>query len=131
LEHAHPTRRPQLGRLPDPGRSDPAVRAGYLTEPQVDRLWSLWPLMLVGIGLSLVLRRTPADFVGGLVIAVTAGIMAGGLLSTGLPVVTAGACGSSTGGEAFPTRDGTIEGGSGSIDLRPDCGDLTIAVASE
>lgn len=107
-----------------------AVRAGYLTEQQVDNLWSLWPLILVGIGVGLVLRRTQADFMGGLIIAVTVGLMAGGLLSTGVQGVSVGACGSSTGGVAFPARDGTIAGETGSIDLRPDCGDMTIAVAS-
>ena len=35
-----------------------AVRAGYLTDDQIGRLWSLWPLILIGIGVGLILRRT-------------------------------------------------------------------------
>src|SRR6187551_2086577 len=81
-----------------------AVRAGYLTNEQVGRLWSLWPLILVGIGLGLILRRTSFDFVGGLLIAGTFGLMVGGLLSagmTGFVGFPGTACGSSTSGVPF------------------------------
>src|SRR5450759_3024272 len=43
--------------------------------------WRLWPLIVVGIGLKIVMSRTPAAFVGGLVVAVTVGVMAGSDLS--------------------------------------------------
>ena len=36
-----------------------AVRSGYLSDDQIGRLWSLWPLILVGIGVGLILGRTP------------------------------------------------------------------------
>ena len=32
-----------------------AVRAGYLDDDQVGRLWTLWPLILIGIGVGLIL----------------------------------------------------------------------------
>ena len=34
------------------------VRSGYLDADQVGRLWQLWPLILVGIGVGLILGRT-------------------------------------------------------------------------
>ena len=106
-----------------------AVRSGYLTDDQIGRLWNLWPLILVGIGVGLVLSRTRFDFVGGLIVAATFGLMVGGLLSTGVSAVSSGACGSDTGTTAFPTRDGTFSG-AGSVRLQLDCGNVTVAVGS-
>ena len=106
-----------------------AVRSGYLTDDQISRLWNLWPLILVGIGVGLVLRRTRFDFVGGLIVAATFGLMVGGLLSTGVGAVSSGSCGRDAGTTAFPTRDGTISG-AGSVDLQLNCGNVTVAVGS-
>ena len=78
------------------------VRAGYLTTDQVGRLWSLWPLILVGIGIGLILSRTRFDFVGGLVVAATFGLMVGGLLSAGVSTISGGTCGSGQGTTPFP-----------------------------
>src|SRR3954452_8876194 len=105
-----------------------AVRGGYLTADQVGRLWTVWPLIVVGIGVGLILRRTQFDFLGGLLIAATFGLMIGGLVSGGVGGFAAGACGSDSGGVAFPTRDGSIAEGPGNVDLRIDCGNLTLGV---
>ncbi len=86
------------------------VRSGYLSEDQVDRLWTLWPLILIGIGVGLILSRTRFDFFGGLIVAATLGLMLGGLLSQGINVVSGGTCGSNVAGTSFPTRDGTFSG---------------------
>ena len=56
-----------------------AVRSGYLSEDQVGRLWTLWPLILVGIGVGLILSRTRFDFLGGIIVAATFGLMVGRL----------------------------------------------------
>jgi hypothetical protein len=103
-----------------------AVRSGYLTDDQVGRLWSLWPLILVGIGVGLILRWTRFAFVGGLIVAATFGLMVGGLLSTGIGTVSTGACGNDAGSSPFPTRDGTL-GSASSVSLQLNCGNLTIA----
>jgi hypothetical protein len=107
-----------------------AVRAGYLTTEQIGRLWQLWPLILVGIGIGLILSRTPFDFIGGLIVAATFGVMAGGLLSGGFGTFSLGACGPGQGAVPFPTRDGTISAPAASVDLQFDCGELDVAVTS-
>jgi hypothetical protein len=106
------------------------VRSGYLTDDQIGRLWNLWPLILIGIGVGLVLGRTRFDFVGGLIVAATFGLMVGGLLSTGVDTISTGACGSDSGTVAFPARDGSLSTDGGSVDVQLDCGDVTVAVAS-
>ena len=104
------------------------VRSGYLDADQVGRLWQLWPLILVGVGIGLILRHTPFDFVGGLIVAATAGLMFGGLLGVGVGSISTGFCGSDSGSVAFPSRDGTFVG-PGSVRLQLDCGQMTVGVA--
>jgi hypothetical protein len=106
-----------------------AARSGYLSDDQIGRLWTLWPLILVGIGVGLILGRTRFAFVGGLIVAATAGLMVGGLLSAGVGVLSTGACGSDSGTSPFPTRDGSFSA-AGSVDVRLNCGDVTVGVGS-
>ena len=80
------------------------VRSGYLTEDQVASLWTLWPLILVGIGVGMLLSRTRYGFLGGLVVAATFGLMVGGLLSTGVSTISSGGCGSEAAKTGFPRR---------------------------
>ena len=61
-----------------------AVQAGLLTTAQISDWWRFWPLILVGIGLGLLLRRTALEALGGLVVAATFGIMVGAAASGGL-----------------------------------------------
>jgi hypothetical protein len=106
-----------------------AVRAGYLSTDQLQSVGSLWPLILVGIGVGLVLSRTRFAFLGGSIVAATFGVMVGGLLAGGVTGFTTGACGAGTGTTAFTTRDGALTGASGSVELVLNCGDLSLAVA--
>jgi hypothetical protein len=103
------------------------VRAGYLTDDQLARLWTLWPLILVGIGIGLVLSRTRFDFIGGLIVAATFGLMAGGLLSSGVGAFSFGGCGRESGTKAFPARDGTIASNA-AVELGMDCGIVNVGV---
>ena len=104
-----------------------AVRAGYLSNDDLSRYWTLWPLILIGIGVGLILSRTRFDFVGGLIVAATVGIMVGGLLSAGVSGFDTASCGSTTATTAFPSRDGTFAS-TGDVEVRLDCGELTIGV---
>lgn len=102
------------------------VRAGVLSDSQVGDLWTLWPMILIGLGVGLLLSRTRFGFVGGLIVAATFGLIVGGLLSGGMGATT-GACGSNQGASPFPEETGTLATGTASIDIELDCGDVSIA----
>jgi len=59
-----------------------AVNAGVIPAERVDDWWSYWPLILVGIGIGIVLSRTAFNWLGGLVVAATFGLMVGSLAAT-------------------------------------------------
>ncbi len=105
-----------------------AVRAGYLSGDQLGNVGNLWPLILVGIGVGLILSRTRYGFLGGFIVAATFGIIVGGLLAGSIGGVDIG-CGSDRGTTAFESRQGALTAGAASIDLDLSCGDLTVAVA--
>jgi hypothetical protein len=107
-----------------------AVRAGYLTEDQVGNVGSLWPLILIGIGVGILLARTRYAFVSGILVAATFGVIVGGVLAGGVDGIGAGACGPGGGDlRGFETREGTLAQTSGAVDLDLNCGDVTLAVA--
>src|SRR5664280_2971296 len=54
-----------------------AYHQGAVSSSAIGEAWRLWPLILVGIGLGFVLSRTPAAFLGGLVVAATLGLVLG------------------------------------------------------
>ena len=108
-----------------------AVRGGYVDPATVRRAWELWPLILIGIGLGLVLQRTKAAAVGGLVVAITFGLIGGSVLAGGVGIGLPGcSTGAGTGdGAAFPTRTGSVGGGA-RVDLELNCGDLIVGAAA-
>jgi hypothetical protein len=61
-----------------------AVRGGVLDADLVRRAWELWPLILVGIGLGLVLERTELAVIGSIIVGLTFGVMGGALIATGV-----------------------------------------------
>jgi hypothetical protein len=108
-----------------------AVRAGAVDPEVVRRAWELWPLILVGIGLGLVLARTRLAILGTLVVAVTFGLMGGALIATG--VGSAGgftSCGFGGGqvGDAFQAQAGDF-GGDASVRLEMNCGEVNAVAA--
>lgn len=111
-----------------------AVRGGVLDPDLVRRAWELWPLILVGIGLGLVLERTQLAVVGSLVVAVTFGLMGGALIATGggppAGFTTSGftTCGfnaSGDRGEPFPAKGGSL-GTDTQVRLDLNCGELAV-----
>lgn len=104
-----------------------AVRGGFLDAERVASWPWLWPVLLIGWGLGLVLRRTPVDWIGGAVTAVVLGLMAGGALATGfrgIPVVSG--CGGDGQGTAFVTQRGALASG-GQLNVDFNCGTITMA----
>lgn len=106
-----------------------AVRAGLLDKELVAQWPLLWPVLLIGWGLGLLLRGTPLALVGGAVAAVTFGIMGGGALASGFGGIPfASGCGSTTTATAFATRTGEF-GASARTDLVFNCGNLQLGTA--
>ena len=82
------------------------VQAGVLDPQVVRRVWQLWPLILIGIGLGLILQRTRAGIIGGLIVAATFGILVGGWFAVGFaPGAGLGACGVGGSDPGTPFRD--------------------------
>lgn len=102
-----------------------AVRANAVDSDLVNHWPTLWPVVVIGWGVGLVLRGTPAHWLGGAVTAITLGLMGGGAIATGFGGISAvGGCGSST-GTAFEARQGTFAS-AGRLEIEFNCGSLTV-----
>ena len=110
-----------------------AVRAGIIDASTVAGAWQLWPLLLIGAGVGLVLARTRAAVLGGLIVAVTAGLMAGGLLANGIDGFGSGftACGVGPGNDATPFAEqrGSF-GPQADVSIQLDCGSVEVTSAA-
>jgi LiaF transmembrane domain len=102
-----------------------AVSQGWITGDAINGWWRFWPLILIGIGVGLLLRRTTFHFVGGLIVAVTFGLMLGSLLAGGVAggIGIGWNCSPGRGGTAFTSQSGTL-GTNGSVSVEMSCGDL-------
>jgi hypothetical protein len=110
-----------------------AVRNGVVDPAQLERAFGLWPLLLIGIGLAILLRDTKAAALGGLVVAVTFGLMAGavvaGATSFGSIVGPCSIGGDANRGDPFPGRSGTFTGPAG-VQLEMRCGSVDATTGS-
>ena len=59
------------------------VRAGVLDADQLSDAWRLWPLILIGIGVAIVLGRTRTAVVGTAVVALVLGTLGGAAIAGG------------------------------------------------
>src|SRR5450759_4698094 len=89
--------------------------------------WRLWPLVLVGIGLKVFLSGTPAAFGGGLVVAISIGIVVGGAFAVG-PNVGCGAGGQA--GERSASQSGAFSGTS-TVELDLKCGTADVTTSTD
>jgi len=107
-----------------------AVNQGWVNVDTLGGWWRFWPLILIGIGVGLLLRRTPFHFLGGLVVATSFGLMFGSLLAGGVVgEFPAGfGCGSGRSGTPFPAQSGSL-GSSASVGIEMSCGDVTVSPA--
>ena len=102
-----------------------AVKLGVLVARVVGDWALLWPVLLIGWGLGLLLRGTRLALVGGTVSAVTFGIMGGGALATGFGgVPIASGCTHGEAATAFPAQSGVL-GAAARVDIEFTCGTLT------
>ena len=106
-----------------------AVQTGLLDPAVLDRWWSFWPLILVGIGLGLIFTRTPLEILGGLLVSATFGLLAAGILTGGFGGIgefPSGVCGPGGGGTPFPPRTGSFESDA-AVRVEIDCGTVEVA----
>ena len=116
------------------GSTPLAIRAGLLPAAVVDRWWSFWPLLVVGVGLGLILSRTALEAIGGLIVAATLGLMVGGAFAAGFlgfGNLTGGVCGGgSDNGVPFAPQTGQF-GSQATVHLELDCGDLAVTTGGD
>jgi hypothetical protein len=108
-----------------------AVQTGIIDPAVLDRWWSFWPLILVGIGLGLIFTRTSLEMLGGLIVSGTLGLLAAGILTSGFGGIgdlPSGVCGPGGGGTPFAPRSGTFESDA-SVRVDVACGNVEIGTA--
>ncbi len=109
-----------------------AVRGGVIDAETARRSLELWPLLLIGVGLGLALRHTVLDVFGGVVVALTFGLMAGGLVAAGIgPGSSLALCGigsTPASPSSVPGLTGSLASGA-SVDVSVNCGELTVSGA--
>ena len=106
-----------------------AVRLGWLDAAAVADAWRLWPLIIVGLGVGLILGRTSLAPLGGVLVAVTFGIVIGAALAVGPRLGIA--CLAPGGGvpSGAPVQSGVFTGGAAVIDLHVACGELAVSAS--
>jgi hypothetical protein len=105
-----------------------AARQGWIAPDLVDRAWQLWPLLLIGSGISIILGGRPAAQIGGLLISATLGLIAAGLVAGGgFPL--AGCGGDASAATPFERQSGDLAADTrAEIDFN--CGDLTVGTGA-
>jgi hypothetical protein len=104
-----------------------AVRQGLVPAETASRAWNLWPLLLIGVGLSMILAGRPGAAIGGLMVALTLGTIVGGAAATG----SIGICtGDPEAASASAPDEGGELGASARVTIEQACGDLEVATVA-
>jgi hypothetical protein len=110
-----------------------AVAQGWIPRDTVARAWELWPFILIGAGVGLILSRTQLRALGGIVVAGTCGVILGAILAVGFSGFSVGdiGCGGAAADAPRILDDqGAFEGGSGRIVLAANCATVRVATVS-
>lgn len=107
-----------------------AVQQGWADADIAGDLWRVWPLILVGIGLGLILRWTPAAWLGGAIVAGTFGLIFGALIAGGVQGVSSACVGLSSGESRTTSESGAATGPSFGLGVELSCGDLQVTRGS-
>lgn len=99
-----------------------AVQQGYIDRDTLINAWRLWPVVLIAIGLSIVLARTPFSVLGTVVAALVLGIAGGALVMVGPSI---GCTGDAPSDLEF--TDGEFGGDRATVSLEFNCGVLDVA----
>jgi hypothetical protein len=93
-------------------------------------LLQLWPLILVGVGLGLILRWTPVAWLGGALVAGTIGLMLGALVAGGMQGISTACVGLGSDDSVTTSDSGQASGTSFELQVNLSCGDLTVTRAA-
>jgi hypothetical protein len=104
-----------------------AVQLNVIDRDTATSLLRLWPLILIGIGLGLLLRFSRAQALGGFVVAATFGVLVGVFFAAGFPSV-AGACNGEQTGTPI-TRNGAVSGSRLDLTVELTCGEMSLTRA--
>ncbi len=113
------------------------VQLGWIDARTAASILRLWPLILVGIGLSLVLRMTRYRVLGGVLSAAVMGLVigvffAGGLASAAFVCAGADPTGAPhTRAGSFATQAGSFAGPTANVNIELTCGEMTLARSGE
>jgi hypothetical protein len=106
------------------------VRAGVLDSGLFADAWRLWPLILVGIGLTILVGHRRAGATITVILALVLGVAAGGALAAGsIPFTNVGDCVATREPMERVTQDGAFDAPA-SIDLDLDCGALAVTTTA-
>src|SRR5689334_12121154 len=88
------------------------VRAGVIDATRLADAWRLWPIILIGVGLAIVLGRSRAAVLATAVIALVLGTLGGAALAGGTTWIGAFSdCGSVRASDQHLVRDGSFDPG--------------------
>ncbi|MGH2428759.1 MAG: LiaI-LiaF-like domain-containing protein [Candidatus Limnocylindria bacterium] len=104
-----------------------AIQAGLLPRELLRDVWQWWPLILIGIGVAMLVSRTPFALLGTVAAALVIGVFAGGVL--GGSGFRFGDCGDETLKESV-ARDGAFDALIAQVSLDFHCGDLSVATGT-
>lgn len=109
-----------------------AVSQGWIDGDVVARAWELWPFILIGAGIGLLLAATPLRALGGVIVAATIGTMIGAVLAVGFGGFSFGSigCGGAAGGPQIVDERGTFEGGSATVALEARCAEVAVTTGA-
>jgi Domain of unknown function (DUF5668) len=100
------------------------VRAGTIDANALADAWKLWPLILVGFGIALLLGRSRVASIGTAVAALVLGVLVGSAVASGnVWIGDLAACGASSSNALQVEKSGTFDGLS-TVDLRLRCGSV-------
>ncbi len=108
-----------------------AVAQGWISGDLVEHAWELWPLLLVGAGVGLILRATPFRALGGVVVSATFGVIVGSFIAVGFGGFSFGSLGCGAADPGAPQlveRTGSFSGGDATVQLVASC--ATVAVST-
>jgi hypothetical protein len=106
-----------------------AVRWGALDASVAGQLLRLWPLILIGLGLGLMLRFSQAAALGGVIVAATAGLLLGAVLAGGSAGISGACVNPNRATGPLETRSSPFAGNEARLDIELSCVDLTVDAA--